>query len=100
MHEMTADLDVELREEPLADGACRDARGRLARRRTLENVARVVAVVLEYSRQVGVARPHPRDGTTAWIGITFPRSRVHHVLPVLPIAVRDQHRDGCADGLT
>ena len=58
------------REEALADGAGGDARGRLARRRALENVARVVAVVLEQSGEIGVAGTHARDGALAALGRT------------------------------
>ena len=49
-----ADGDAELGEQPAADGARGDARRRLARRGALEDVARVVAVVLEDPGQVGV----------------------------------------------
>ena len=42
-----------------------DARGRLARRRALEDVARVVAIVLEDAGEVGVTGTHARDGALA-----------------------------------
>ena len=44
-----------------------DARRRLARRRALENVARVVAIVLEHAGEIGVAGTHARDGALARI---------------------------------
>ena len=46
-------------------GAGGDARRGLARRRALEDVARVVAVVLEDAGEVGVAGTHARDGALA-----------------------------------
>ena len=53
------------REEALADRRRGDARRRLARRRALEDVARVVAVVLEQAGEIGVAGTHARDGALA-----------------------------------
>ena len=48
--------DAELVEQAARDGARGDARRRLARRRALEDVARVVAIVLEDAGEIGVAR--------------------------------------------
>ena len=62
VHDMAADAHAELGEKALADRGRGDARRRLARRRALEDVARVVAVVLEQPGEVGVARTHARDG--------------------------------------
>ena len=58
---MAADADAELREQSLRDGAGGHARRRLARRRALEDVARVVAIVLEDAGEIGVTGTHPRD---------------------------------------
>ena len=52
-----------------------DARRGLARRRALENVARVVAIVLEHAREIGVAGTHARDGTLARRRALIARSR-------------------------
>ena len=60
VHDVAADANAELVEQPLADRAGGDARGRLARRGALEDVARVVAVVLEQAGEVGVAGPRTR----------------------------------------
>ena len=65
VHEVAPDANVELGEKTLADGGGGDARRRLARRRALENVARVVAVVLENAGEIGVAGAHARDGAGA-----------------------------------
>ena len=56
VNEMAADGDAELVEQAARDRAGGDAGGRLAGRGALEDVARVLAVVLEDAREVGVAR--------------------------------------------
>ncbi len=96
---MTSDADAELAQEPLADRRRRDARRGLASRGALENVARVVAIVLEEAGEVGVAGAHARDRALARnAGVGVGRG-VHDLLPVLPVAIADQHRDRRADRL-
>ena len=51
-----ADLDAELGEQHLGEGAGRDARRGLAGRGALEDVAQVAAQVLDAAGEVGVAR--------------------------------------------
>ena len=103
VHEMAADAHVELVEKTLTDGRGGDARRRLARRRALENVARVVAIVLENAGEIGVAGPNARDGALAKpgpsaaprrsLGVVVARRGIHDLLPVLPVAIVDEHRD-------
>ena len=89
--------DAELARKRCADGAGGDARRGLARRGALEDVARVVAVVLEDPGEIGVAGPHARDGALAArrsrIVELVARRGVHDLLPVLPVAIADEHRD-------
>src|SRR6266513_1645541 len=73
--------------EPLRRAASKP-RPRLARARPLEDVARVLAVVLQAAGEVGVPGPGPGDlapplGAPASTGGI--RLRCHHVLPVLPV---------------
>ena len=68
---MAPDLDPELLEQPAGEGARRDARRRLARAGALEDVAGVVAVVLEDADEVGV--PGPGAGHLA--AAVLPRGR-------------------------
>jgi hypothetical protein len=96
VHEVAADGDAELLEQTARDGSGGDARRRLSRRRTLEDVARVLTIVLEDAGEVGVARPHARDGAAAQraLRIAFARCGVHDRLPVRPVTIADEHRDG------
>ena len=110
---MTADLHVELGQEPFADRARRDPRRRFTRRRALENVACVVTIVLEQSGEIRVpgtdarhrapSRREPASGAARRLArgqLFLARRRVHHVLPVLPVAILDAHRDGRTDRLS
>jgi len=99
VHQVTSDLHIELGEQALADRPRGHAGRGLSCRGTLENVAGVVTVVLEYPREIGVTGPHAGDRTSPRIGIALARRRVHDVLPILPVAVRDQHRDRRSNGL-
>src|ERR1043166_1285488 len=93
LDQVRADADVEFAEKFPADRRGGDACGRLARRRTFENIARVVAVVFENAGEVGVSRANARDGALARIGIALTRRRVHDLDPVLPVAILDDHGD-------
>src|SRR2546430_11579671 len=98
LHHVTPDFDAELFQQDLADGAAGDPRDRFARARPLQDVARVAAIVFERAREVGVA------GTGAG-HLTSPLRpgrvgfRRHDVLPMLPVAVPDEHGDGRAQRL-
>ena len=97
VHEVRADGDAELREQVPADGAGSDARSGLARGGALENVARVVAIVLEEAGEIGMARAHAGDPALASLRrILGARRGVHDVQPVVPVTIRDEHRDGRA----
>src|SRR5438034_3241278 len=95
---VAADLDAELLEQEFADGATGDPRPRLARARPLQDVAGVAPVVLQGAGQVGVAGAGPGHLTPPLGagGIGLGR---HHVPPVLPVAVPDEHGDGRAQRL-
>src|SRR2546422_10978976 len=97
-HDMGAAFHSELLEQQLAHGPARDAGDGLAGAGALQDVARVLAVVLEDAREVGVPRAGPRDLPPARLrgGLGL---RGHHVLPVLPVAVPHEHRDGGAERL-
>src|SRR5438309_10480343 len=87
------DFDPEPPQQPPAHGAAGDPRHSLPRARPLENIARVLTIVLQAASEIGVPGPGPGDlapplGPTGGV-----RLRRHHVLPVLPVAVPHQHRD-------
>src|SRR2546422_5119464 len=96
LHDVAADLDVELLEQQLAHGPAGDPGDGLAGAGALQDVARVLAVVLEDAREVGVPRPGPRDLPAARLrgGLGL---RGHHVPPVLPGAGPPEHRDWGAE---
>src|SRR6266581_468031 len=64
----------------------------------LQDVARVLAVVLEGPREIRVAGARTRH-LAAPLAARSVRFGGHHVLPVFPIAVPYEHRDGGAEGL-
>src|SRR2546426_349491 len=68
LDDVGADLDVELLEQQLAHGPAGDPGDGLAGAGALQDVARVLAVVLEDAREVGVARAGPRDLPVARAG--------------------------------
>src|SRR2546428_3858131 len=86
LHDMGADFHSELLEQQLAHGPARDAGDRLAGAGALQDVARVLAVVLDDAREVRVPRAGPPDLPPA-----PPRASLglpgHHGLAVLPLAV-------------
>ncbi len=93
-----ADLDPELGQQHLGEGAGGDPGGALPRRGALEHVAQVAAQVLEAAGEVGVARPgraHPPELGLGRVDL----ERVHHRLPVGEVAVLDPQRDRRAQGL-
>src|SRR2546428_11848132 len=61
LHDVGADFDVEPLQQQLAHRPASDASDGLAGAGALQDVARVLAVVLEDAREVGVPRPGPRD---------------------------------------
>src|SRR2546428_12826935 len=61
LHDMGADFHSELLEQQLAHGPARDAGDRLAGAGALQDVARVLAVLLEDAREVARPRAGPRD---------------------------------------
>src|SRR5207244_938432 len=95
---MRTDFDAELVREHLAHRAAGHSGHRFPGARALQDVARVLAVVLEGAREIRVARPRTRHlaAPLAPGGVRFGG---HHVLPVLPIAIPHEHRDGGAERL-
>src|SRR3989442_12715792 len=98
LDDVGADLDVELLEQQLAHGPAGDPGDGLAGAGALQDVARVLAVVLENAREVGVPRAGPRDLAPARLR-GDPGLRGHHVLPGLPVAGPHEHRAGGAERL-
>src|SRR2546422_5252687 len=95
---MRPDLNAELLQEHLAHRAAGHPGHRFPGARALQDVARVLAVVLEGAREIRVAGPRTRHlaSPLAPGGVRFGG---HHVLPVLPIAIPHEHRDGGAERL-
>src|SRR2546427_11654630 len=85
LHDVAADLDVKLLEQQLAHGPAGDAGDGLAGAGALQDVTRVLAVVLEDAREVGVPRPGPRGLPPARLR-AGPGLRRHHVPPRRPVA--------------
>ena len=54
------------------------------------------AIILEKTREIGVTRTDARHRALA-LWILWSGRRIHRLLPVLPVAIADQHRDGRAD---
>ena len=99
LRHVRAHLDAEFPQELLTHCAACHARHGFSRTRALEDVARVLAIVFQRSGKIGVAGPRPRhlpatpQGIGGGIGL-----RCHDVLPVLPVAIPDQHGDRGAEG--
>src|SRR2546422_1219627 len=95
---MRTDFDAELVQKHLAHRAAGHPRYRFPGARALQDVARVLPVVLERAREVRVAGPRTRHlaAPLAPRGVRFGG---HHVLPVLPIAIPHEHRDRGAERL-
>jgi hypothetical protein len=91
-----------LREQLARNNSHRGAGGSFPGTGAFEHVAKVAAVVLEPRREVRVARAGTRDRRAPGARQLFVRRRIHthRVLPVRPIAVRNEQSDGAADGLT
>ena len=95
---MTPDFHSEFFQQAAGECAGGHPSGGFARASPLQNVAGVLPVVLQYSDQVGVAGPRPREATPSDIArLTLGR---HHFFPVRPVAVVDQHRDWSAERLS
>ena len=97
-HDMAPDLDAELVEQPLGEGARGDPRRGLAGAGALQDVAGVEPVVLEHAGEVGVAGTRSADAAAAQLA-RLGRLVRHHVFPVGPVAVGDQHRHRRAERL-
>src|SRR5262245_29803825 len=95
---MTGDAHAEAAEQLTGQRTSRDTSRRLARARALEDIANVCVAVFDRSGEVGVTWPRSRHN-----GAILGSSRalwllgfdVHRLLPVHPVAIVDQHRDGC-----
>ena len=92
-------LDVERGEQLTCERADGHARSGLAGTGALEDVAHVRAVVLQRPCQIGVPGTWPRyRGATRTRGVSRRvRTDVHRLLPVLPVAIADEHRDRAAE---
>src|SRR2546428_13768034 len=92
---MRTDFDAELVQEHLAHRAAGHSGHRFPGARALQDVARVLAVVLEGAREIPVARPRTRP-----LAAPPPPGGVRFggppVLPGLPIPIPHEHRTGGA----
>src|SRR5690606_35673952 len=80
-----------------ADG---DARGRLAGRGAFQDVAGIGPSILEQPDQVGVAGARQEDPAQELLLDVRARRLVRHrLLPMLPVPVPDQHRNGRTERL-
>ena len=92
------DLDADLAEERLRDGAGRYEDRRVARRGALERVADVVEAELLHTREVGVAGPRQRHGLCPLsLRLSVRRPWAHPPRPVLVVAVADDERERRAE---
>jgi hypothetical protein len=100
VHEVARHVNVEELQQAAADRSGGDARRCFAGRGTLENVARIIAVVLEDPGQVRMSRAWARDRAAplAWIALAEPG--VHDLLPVRPVPVANEHGDRRSERLT
>ena len=70
-----------------------DARDILERASARETTARVAAIVLEYTGEVRVSRTRAGHTPAPGTGVALAGRGIHDLLPVLPVAIMDQHRD-------
>ncbi len=96
---MAPDLDSELLQKPPRNRARGDPGRCFARAGALEDVARVDPVVLEHSRKVRVPWPWPCHSPAANLALMAGGLVGHHVLPVGPVAIGNQQRNGRAQRL-
>src|SRR5581483_6747021 len=87
---------AEPREERLRDAADGDPNRRLPSTGLLEHVPDIAMAVLDRANEVGMTGPRTGDDL---FGRDRPRLGGHHVLPVLPILVRDEEADGVTERL-
>src|SRR5581483_10835049 len=88
------DLDPDLPQQRLRDGAGRDEDRGVPRGRALERVPDVGEPVLLRAREVGVARPRQGHRLRALAGgLSLGRPRIHPPRPVLVVAVADDERE-------
>src|SRR5450756_636653 len=98
VHNMAPQGDAELAEKAPADGSRGHASDRLARGGAFQHIASVIPIVLEHSREIDVPGPRTRYSALA-AGISIPGRRIHYLLPILPVAILNQHRDRRAERL-
>src|ERR1700693_998015 len=98
VHHMAPEGYVEFTQKPPANGPCGHAGSRFAGGGTLQHIPGISAVVLEHSGETDVPGPRARHCALA-LGIAFPGRGIHDLLPVLPVAILNQHRDRGAERL-
>ena len=102
-HDVTANAYTKLGQEALGNSPRGHAHGGFARGRALENVTRIRTVVLEYPNEVRMPRPrqvHALHLARFRVDVIWQRFVRHRSLPVLPVVVPHQQRDGRAERFT
>src|SRR4051812_42440190 len=94
---MTQNLDAELTEKSLGNGSDRDARRSLPRTCALKDIAGILKVILDGPCEIGV--PGARTSHRLLLILAaLDRFYRKDLVPVLPILVPDDHRNGRTDG--
>jgi hypothetical protein len=88
-------LDSDGAEQLAANRTHRGSRSRFAGARALEDVAQIMPIVFQSTREVGVTGARPRER----LGRGRKRAGRHPVEPVAVIAVYDRHRDRTSERL-
>src|SRR5579859_582111 len=100
MDNMTAYRHAEFMEQTTAHSGRGHPRGGLAGGRAFEDVTGVFAIVFQNASEIRMTRARTSYRAAAeGRGIVGAGSGVHHILPVRPVAIADQHRDRRAEGL-
>ena len=93
LHDVAEDVDPDLAEEELGQGARSHPGGRLPRRGPLEDVAGIAESVLEHAGQIGMARPGLGEHLGGESGVGR-----HLLLPLRPFGVGDLDGDRRSEG--
>lgn len=96
---MAPDFDPELIEQSLGQGPGRYPGRRLPGASPLQDISRIQAIVLEHPGQIGVAGAGTGHSAAPQLPDLIRGLVRHHVFPIGPVAVGDQHGDRGAQRL-